>query len=100
MTRILLVIAIVTAAAPARADDTETTLHKGQFGIGARFGLGYRGIAPYHNEYCGVLDPGGKNGNAAVCSARSPVTFDLEASFGVAQGIDITLELQFALEQD
>jgi len=98
MTRILVAIALLLPTA-ARADDTSTG-HKGQGGISVRLGDGVRGIATYNSDYCGTLDASAKNGNAPVCSGRSPFVMDLEAAYGVAKSIDVTLELEFALEHD
>ena len=84
----------------ASADDDIPPTHKGQFGISARIGLGVRGIATYNSDYCGVLDASAKNGNAPVCSARSPLFLDLEPSFGVARSVELTLGFHLGLESD
>ena len=102
MTRIALVIGLLAAASVARADDSEppATFHKGQVGISARLGFGVRGIATYNSDYCGKLDSTAANGNAPVCSGRSPFVFDLEGSYGVAKHIELLFELSLGLEHD
>ena len=97
----ILVLAVLVAATPAMADDGDIPLfHKGQIGFSARFGIGVRGIATYNSDYCGVLDATAKNGNAPVCTGRSPLAMDFEASYGVARSVELTLELQVGLERD
>jgi hypothetical protein len=98
--RWMLVLLVLAAPSVALADDDFPTTHKGQFGISARLGLGVRGIATYNSDYCGVLDTTAKNGNAPVCSARSPLFLDLEPSYGVGQTIELTLGLHIGLEAD
>jgi hypothetical protein len=93
-------LALLLFSSVASADDDIPSTHKGQFGISARFGLGIRGIAPYNNEYCGVLDSNEASGNAHVCTARSPLFLDLEPSYGVAQSVELTFGLHLGLESD
>jgi hypothetical protein len=98
--RAILVLLLVTT--PVWADDTEppVTFHKGQFGVSARFGVGARAIVPYDEEYCGKKDPEARTGNAAVCTGRTPISLDLEAAYGVAKSIEVTLELRIGIESD
>lgn len=94
---------VVALGAPAQADDAgepPATFHKGQVGISARFGLGVRGIATYHSDYCGDLDATAKNGNAPVCTGRSPLAFELEGAYGVAQHVELLLEMRIGIERD
>jgi hypothetical protein len=96
---------IVAAVSPARAGDNEneptTTFHKGQFGVSARMGLGGYGIATWDVKYyCGKLDTSTSTGNAPVCTGRSPLALDLEASYGVGKAVEITLELELGFEHD
>ena len=84
----------------ASADDDFPASHKGEFGLSARFGTGVRGIATYNSDYCGVLDTSAKNGNAPVCTQRSPVFLELEPSYGIAQSVELALGLHFGLEAD
>jgi hypothetical protein len=93
-------LALLLLSSIASADDDIPPTHKGQFGISARIGLGIRGIAPYNNEYCGVLDSNESSGNAHVCTARSPLFLDLEPSFGVGQTVELTLGVHLGLESD
>jgi hypothetical protein len=103
MHRWLLAVVLFGVAAPASADDDgapPTTFHKGQIGLSARFGLGVRGLATYNSDYCGELDPTAKNGNAPVCSGRSPLAFELEAAYGVAQHVELLVEMRVGIEKD
>jgi hypothetical protein len=90
-------------AGPVSADDSElpATFHKGQFGVSARIPLGVRGIATYENSvYCGTTDPEAEFGFASVCTGRTPLVLDLEASYGITAGIDLVLELRLGLETE
>jgi hypothetical protein len=93
-------LALLLLSSVASADDEFPSSHKGEFGLSARFGLGVRGIATYNSDYCGVLDASAKNGNAPVCSARSPLFLDLEPSYGVAESVELTVGLHLGLEGD
>lgn len=95
-----LVLGVLLLASPALADDRIPDGHQGQFGLSARFGLGVRGIATYNSDYCGTTDTTAKNGNAPVCTGRSPVFLELEPSYGVAKSIELTLGVHLALEKD
>src|SRR2546423_157524 len=100
---LLIVAAIVASATPAWPDDAvnPVTFHKGQIGVSARFGIGARGILTYKNTvYCGKLDPQAAYGFASVCTGRTPLALDLEASYGVARSAELTLEMRFGLERD
>ena len=95
-------VGLALAGTPARADDADlpVTFHKGQFGLSARLSLGIRGIATYDDQdYCGTIDQE-DGGFASVCTGRTPVALDLEASYGVAQSIELALELRVGLEKD
>src|SRR5262245_46622205 len=100
-----LVVLLVACLGPtvAWADDAEPeiTSHKRQFGLSARLALGVRGIATYENTiYCGKLDPMAENGFASVCTGRTPMSLDLEAAYGVADSVELTLELRIGIESD
>jgi hypothetical protein len=100
---ILAVLVVAGINVAAWADDTEppVTFHKGQFGLSARLGLGIRGIATYHNDiYCGKTDMMAARGFASVCTSRMPIALDLEAAYGVAKSIELTLELRIGIESD
>jgi len=90
------------ATAPAASEEPPITFHKGQFGLSARLGLGVRGIATYKNTiWCGATDPEGEFMNfASVCTGRTPFTIDFEAAYGVANSIELTLELRVGIERD
>jgi hypothetical protein len=90
-------------AGPAAADDGElpATFHKGQFGVSARLSMGVRGIATYENNvYCGTTDPQAEFGYASVCTGRTPLALDLEASYGITPTIDLVLEMRLGIETD
>lgn len=103
MRGILVLLLVAGLSGSARADDTEppVTFHKGQFGVSARVGLGVRGIATYENTvYCGKTDAQAEHGFASVCTGRMPVALDLEAAYGVAKSIELTLEMRIGIESD
>jgi hypothetical protein len=103
MRRWFLAVVFLGFTGPARADDVgepPTTFHKGQLGLSARFGLGVRGIATYNSDYCGQLDATARNGNAPVCSAASPLAFELEVAYGVAQHVELLTELRVGIAKD
>lgn len=73
--------------------------HKGQLQVSARMALGLRAIIPYDSaDYCGQTDNGVSN--APVCTGRAPFSLDLELGYGVAQRVDLILELRLGLETD
>ena len=95
--RVIRVIAVLwVLAAPALADDVEPiTSHRGQFGLSARLGLGVRAIATYDRTvFCG------SDVDDRVCTGRSPMSLDLEASYGIKDSVELTLELRLGLERD
>ena len=99
--RILVLGLVLAVATPASADDdAPLTYHRHQFGISARLGVGVRGIATYNSDYCGTSDSTAKNGNAPVCAGRAPLSFDLEASYGVGSNVELLLDLQIGIERD
>jgi hypothetical protein len=103
MVRIICCALILAAASPAHADDNvpTTTFHKGQFGLSARMGLGVYGITTWNGkDYCGKVDLSTSSGYAPVCTGRSPFSVGLEAAYGVAQAVEITLELRLGFERD
>jgi hypothetical protein len=91
-----------SAPAPAAASSrTRRTGHARQFGLGARVGIGLRGIATYDDEdYCGERSTDTATGNAAVCLGRAPFTLSLEASYGVAHNFEVLAEFGIGLERD
>jgi len=95
--RVIRVFAVLAAlAAPAAADDVEPiTTHKGQFGLSTRLGVGVRAIATYDRTvFCGA------DVDDRVCTGRSPMALDLEASYGIQDRVELTLELRVGLERD
>lgn len=98
----LVIVAAGATAAPADDagepaqpgdDDKLAISHAGQVGVHLALGTGYRGVAPYDDEYCGR--PADE-----VCLGRSPVALDLGLSYGVNQKIELLLEVRFGLESD
>jgi hypothetical protein len=109
MTRTLAALALAIAlSAPALAfaqdadDDTaeETTLfsHKGQVGVHAQIGTGYRVLFPYDEEYCGQTDDSG--GTKSVCTGRSPFFLDLGLSYGITDAVELLGEVRLGIEKD
>lgn len=87
--------------APPKPVPTSVRLsHQGQFELSLRFATGLRAIAPYDDEYCGKTDAQNGNQFSAVCTGRSPFSVDLELGYGIAQKVDVFLELRLGLESD
>lgn len=100
---VLIVIALASPAlaAPRSDDVSPTTFHKRQLGISARFGLGLRALATNENTtYCGQEDSTAAHGLATLCTGRSPLVFGLEAAYGVANSIELLVDLELGLEKD
>src|SRR3954469_18767179 len=99
-----LVLLFLAVSAPVLAGGDNApaaTFRKGQFGLSARFGLGFRAIkTPSNQDYCGTVDTSAQYGYAPVCVGRAPLGLDLEAAYGVAQSIELLLELRLGLEKD
>jgi hypothetical protein len=91
---------LVPAKPAARPADHLGLSHKGQIEASLRLALGLRAIAPYHDEFCGQTDTSANNGQAAVCTGRSPFSLDFELGYGAARKIDVFLELRIGLESD
>ncbi|HUH04941.1 MAG TPA: hypothetical protein VML75_23245 [Kofleriaceae bacterium] len=90
----------VATPAPAQAEELDKTSvedsHKGQFGLSARFGTGYRGIFPFDDAiYCGDPDSVGE-----LCLGRSPVFVDLGASYRVLDQLELLVEMRVGIEAD
>ncbi len=91
----------LAGGAAAGDDAAPASFHKGQLGASARLALGVRGIATYDNNvYCGKQDPEAEFGLASVCTGRTPLTLDLEFSYGVKPTIELILEMRLGLESD
>jgi hypothetical protein len=73
--------------------------HLHQVGLGLQLAVGMRAINPYHDTYCGQLGDNGSS-NQAYCLARTPMTFDLELSYGVTPSIEALLEARIGVERD
>ena len=96
-----LVIVCMLLSVPAWADDDGTSYsHKRQVGLSLRSGIGVAATVPYKSTvFCGATDTT-MSGNAAVCTERAPLALALEASYGVASTVELTLAFQFGLEHD
>ena len=93
----LLVPALSHAQEPALDQTSPEESHRGQFGIHAQIGSGYRGIFPYDNEYCGSPQEGA---DSDFCSNRTPLFLDLGLSYRVLDRLDVFLEMRLGLESD
>jgi hypothetical protein len=100
----LVLLFVAGSASAASADhfgEPPPTFHKGQLGISARVALGLRGIATYDKKYyCGASDSAVSTGNAPVCTGRAPLALDLEVAYGIAQHVELLLEMRLGLEKD
>jgi hypothetical protein len=90
------------APPPAAPEPTAADFsHRHQFGLSLRVAAGLRAIATYdNNDYCGGVDTTTTSHNAPVCTGRTPFSFDVEASYGVARKVDLIIEGRFAVESD
>src|SRR5438270_10921983 len=96
-------LVLLALCSPAYADDNAPApdQHRHQLGISARFDLGVRGIATYDDTlYCGVTDTMAAHGYANVCTGRRPLSFDLEAAYGVSATIELLVGLRIGIERD
>jgi hypothetical protein len=94
-------LAVMLAAGSARAQSVVEVVsfsHKYQFGLHVQGGLGYRGIFPYDEEFCGELDDDG--GTKASCLGRTPFAMDVGLSFGVTDRLELLAEARVGLERD
>ncbi|MBI4511921.1 MAG: hypothetical protein HY698_19970 [Deltaproteobacteria bacterium] len=95
----VLVVAILLLPSTARAGQVEakgtgvTHYHKGQVGVHAQAGAGYRVLMPYNSEFCGQA---GKT----VCTGRSPTFLELGISYGVTRSIELLADVRLGLETD
>jgi hypothetical protein len=88
-------------AAPPASTGPVTYSHKGQIQASLRLSLGMRAIVAYDDaDYCGETDSMSSTGNKAVCTGRTPFSFDLELGYGIARKIDLIGEFRFSLETD
>jgi hypothetical protein len=89
---------MLVVASPVLAEQEETFSHKGQFTVNLQAGLGYRGIFPYDEEYCGDLASDG--GNKSNCLGASPFAIDVALGFGVFDKLELFLEMRIGLAKD
>jgi hypothetical protein len=108
MTRTLAALAMALAvSAPALAfaqeadepaDESVLFSHKGQVGVHAQIGTGYRVLFPYDEQYCGQTDDDGSP--KSVCTGRSPFFLDLGLSYGITDAVELLGEVRLGLEKD
>jgi hypothetical protein len=92
--------AALAALPPASASADEVTggtstaySHKGQFGVHASFGLGYRALFPYDDDdYCGD--------DNAVCWGAPPPLFELGLAYGVSKSVELLVDMRLGLTTD
>jgi len=64
-------------------------------------GSGSAGIKPYNSTvYCGQTDVTAANGNAPLCTGRTPFRIDLEAAYGVAKHVELLFELRLGARSE
>src|SRR5262245_47617311 len=66
--------------------------HKGQVGVHAQVGEGFRVIFPYDEAYCGSAD--------AVCSGRAPPFLELGISYAPSKRLELLAEVRLGLTTD
>jgi hypothetical protein len=91
-------IPALASAAPAAVPPSQARSHRGQVGLHLQSGVGFRFIAPYDQQFCGQLNDDGSN--RGVCSARSPLTLDIGAAYGLTDRLEFLIEVRVGLESD
>lgn len=71
--------------------------HRFQGGIGILAGTGYHFHIAWGGEYC---HQEGEEEGQEVCNGRSPVFFDIQASFGVTEGLEVLAEYRIGLIEE
>src|SRR5262245_61718219 len=74
--------------------------HEGQFDVNLQFGLGYRGIFTYNEEFCGELKDDGSGENRPNCLGRSPFALDLAFGYGLRDKLEVFLQARIGIETD
>jgi hypothetical protein len=93
-----LVLGVLLAGEAAHADEEaeggthRSWSHKGQVGIHAQVGQGYRFIAPYGEEYCGT--------SGSVCTAAPPPFLDLGISYAPTRSLELLVEMRLGITTD
>lgn len=81
--------------APAPASNLEDFRHKHQVSLRATFGKGYRLAFAYgEGEVCG------ENGDETPCYTGSPAFADLDLSFGLTDGLELSALVRLGLESE
>ena len=78
----------------AEEEEEEGFGHRFQGGIGILAGTGYYFHISYGEDFCHME---GEEEAQEVCTGRSPVFFDIQASFGVTEGLEILVEYRIGL---
>ncbi len=95
----------VTASWPAAAwaqdgEEEERFDHEGQFDVNLQFGLGYRGIFTYDEEFCGDVKDDGTGENKTNCLGRSPFAIDVAFGYGLLDKLELFLQMRVGIEED
>ena len=94
---LLVVLCGSAVVSPGFAEELDGTggkvSNKGQFGVHARIGTGYRGIFRYNDEYCGQT-------GEDLCRGRAPFALDFGLSYRVLERLDVLMEMRLGLERD
>lgn len=98
---VCLALPAVAVADDEEFDHSKQYSHKGQFGLSAGGGAGFRFISTYDKGiYCGQTSTDGSGEPKKVCTGRSPTFLDLGISFGVSTGLELVIDMRLGLEQD
>src|SRR5262245_2808157 len=92
-------IALPAAARGQTAGEQEFD-HKGQFDVNLQFGLGYRGIFTYDEEFCGDIEDDGTGENRTNCLGRSPFALDIAFGYGLLDKLEVFLQARIGIEED
>lgn len=91
----------VAAEEPDEEEEDRGFSHRFQGGLGILVGSGYNFAIAYgrgnEQEYC---HQPGETEAQIVCHKRSPVFFDIQASFGVTEGLEVLLEYRLGLIEE
>lgn len=70
--------------------------HRLQVGLSALVGVGYQFDVAYGGDHCNM----GDGTIASVCNHRSPMTLDIQLSFGITEGLEILAEYRLGLIEE
>jgi hypothetical protein len=89
------------AGGEARAQEVEGEAgfsHRRQVSLHLQGGVGYRGIFPYDEEFCGELEDDGTT--KSPCLGRSPFSMDIGLAYGLTRRLEILVEGRLGVERD